>query len=188
MKTGEQNVLRHLDNLLKSGIGSDIDFLVKGHKFPVHTIILQGGSTVMAAMFEHHDMSERVSRRSMVIEDVEPEVFQQLLHYLYNGNAPRIDEGDITEPLFIAADKYQVDSLKNWCSSLMSNKLNAENAVRYLVLAHLHLDDKLQTDCINYILKKTTDFFQRQDFKELSRNHPDLFFQVAQLLCENPKK
>ena len=94
---------------------------------------------------------------------------------------PLFRECEMTEPLFIAADKYQVEPLNNWCSSLMTKKLNVENAVRYLVLAHLHLDEKFQTSCLDFIVKKKEDFYKRQDFKDLNHKYPDLFFEIAKL-------
>ena len=130
-------------------------------------------------MFQH-DMTES-SSRSVIVEDVDPKVFQQLLRFLYSGDAPNIHDDDVTEPLFIAADKYQVEPLKNWCSSLMSKKLGMKNAVHYLVLAHLHSDEKLQTNCLNFIVEEKADFYERQDFENLCQNYPKLFFQVAKL-------
>ena len=60
-----------------------------------------------------------------------------MLRFLYTGNAPNIEEEEMTEPMFIAADKYQIEKLKNGCVSIMIKKLNVENAVRFLVLAYL---------------------------------------------------
>ena len=179
LETAKENVLHYLANLLNSEKGSDVEFIVQGKKIRAHSFIIEGGSPVLASMFQH-DMIES-SNRSVIVKDVDPEVFQQLLHFLYNGDAPRIEEVKITEPLFIAADKYQVNLLKKWCSSLMLKKLDMENAVRYLILAHLHVDEKLQTDCLDFIAKKKADFYKRQDLKDLNRNYPDLFFEIAKL-------
>ena len=63
----------------------------------------------------------------------------------------------------------------------MTKKLDVENAVRYLVLANLHLDEKFQTSCLDFIVKKKEDFYKRQDFKDLNHKYPDLFFEIAKL-------
>jgi len=44
------------------------------------------------------------------IEDIEPSVLKEMLRYLYTGKAPKLDEDDMTEPLFLAADKYQIEA------------------------------------------------------------------------------
>ena len=111
------NHVDHLAELENYQTESDVQFLVQGETIPSHTLILQGGSPVFAAMFEH-DMTES-SSRIVVINDIEPKVFRHLLRFLYTGNAPEVgDDENMVEPLFIAADKYQVDTLKDWCKTL----------------------------------------------------------------------
>ena len=139
----DQALLRHLKSFLHDGIYSDVQFVVKGEKIPGHTCIIRTGSPVLDAMFQT-DMTE-ASSRTVVINDVEPIVFRQLLRYLYIGEVPEVGGDYMTEPLFIVADKYGVDSLRDWCGAVMSKKLNVENAMRFLVLAHLHSAKKLET-------------------------------------------
>lgn len=70
------------------------------------------------------DMKEGVSR-IVVIDDTEPKVFSELIRYIYTGDAPHLENSDMTEPLFKAADKYQVDSLKVsiiFCLKFVSEK------------------------------------------------------------------
>ena len=180
MKNGEVDILNHLGQLLYSGTDSDVNFIVKEKKMTGHKLIIRGGSPVLAAMFEH-DMIEK-SSGAIEINDIEPNVFRQLLHFLYTGNAPNVEDDEMTEPLFIAADKYQVDSLKDWCSSVMSKKLTVENAVRLLALAHLHSADRLQEVCIEFIVKNKAVFWERDDFKTFGKNFFDLFYQVSKLM------
>jgi len=175
-------ILDHLARLLNEGTGSDIDFIVQGEKIPAHSFILQGGiSPVFSAMFEHK-MTES-SSRTVAVEDIEPNVFRQLLRFLYTGDAPGLENDEnMAELLFIAADKYQVSALKDLCLPLISKAIDDENAVRLLVLAHLHSAVWLQEDCIDWIVKNKTIFFQREEFRDLSRNYSDLFFGIGQRL------
>ena len=132
-------------------------------------------------MFEH-DMTES-SSRSVTVEDIEPNVFRQLLRFLYTGDAPGLENDEnMAESLFIAANKYQVSALKDWCDFVLCKKINEENALRLLVLAHLHSAVWLQGNCTHFIVKNKTAFFQREDFRELNRNYPDLFFEVTKLI------
>ena len=100
------HILKHRVRLLNSGIGSDVEFIVQGEKILAHHSILRGGiSPVFTAMFEH-DMTES-SSRTVVVEDVDPKVFRQLLRYLYTVYAPQVeDDEEMAELLFIAADRY----------------------------------------------------------------------------------
>jgi len=177
MKDGEFDLINHLGQLLYSGTDSDIQFIVKGEKIPGHKLILRGSSPVLAAMFEH-DMTEKASG-TIEIKDVEPKVFRQLLHYLYTGDAPEADENDMTEPLFIAADKYQIESLKSWCSSILSKMLSVENTIHFFVLAHLHSSKKLEEDCIEFIAKNKAAFWEMDEFEKLCKSYPSLFYQAT---------
>ena len=116
-------ILGHLAKLLISGTGSDVEFIVKGKTIPAHSLILRGESPVFTAMFEH-DMTES-SSRTVVVEDIEPNVFYQLLRYLYSGEMPQEeDDENMAELLFIAANKYQVEKLKDLCIPLLTKALN----------------------------------------------------------------
>ena len=128
-------------------------------------------------MFEQ-DMTE-ASCRSTIVEDIEPKAFRQLLQYLYTGDAPDLEDEDMTEPLFIAADKYQIQLWKDWCSSSPRKKLKTDNAIRLLVLAHLHSDESLVGICIDFISKEKSIFCERGDFKQLSKKYPDLFYEIT---------
>ena len=179
MKTGEAAVLERLSRMLSSGERSDIQFVVKGTAIPAHSFIIEDSSPVLTAMFQHN--TEEASNRSVTVEDIEPDVFRQLLHYLYTGDAD-VENEELTEPLYIAADKYQIHSLKYWCSSELSETVSNENAARLLAIAHLHSDENLLEECSNFIVGNKVVFFEREDFKLLSKSYPDLFFNITKLM------
>ena len=52
LEKGKVDILNHLGRLLHSGKGADVEFIVQGEKMKGHTLILQGGSPVLAAMFQ----------------------------------------------------------------------------------------------------------------------------------------
>ncbi len=67
---------------------SDVIFNIHGHEFPAHKLILATRSEVFAVMFQH-PTTENLTYQ-VKIEDIEPEVFQELLIYkkptLWTGN------------------------------------------------------------------------------------------------------
>jgi len=172
-------VLSHLAQLINSGTGSDVEFIVQEEKIPGHTFILRGGiSPVFTAMFEH-DMTES-SSHTVVVEDIEPNIFRQLLCFLYTGDAPEMKDENMAELLFIAADKYQVEKLKDLCIPVLSKSIDDENVLHFLVLAHFHSAVWLQEDCIDFIVRKKHEFINGENFSGLSRNYPDLFSGISQ--------
>ena len=184
LKTGESNVLDYLGRLLREGTDSDVEFIIKGEKINGHKLILRGGSPVLAAIFQH----DKTSHQPFEIKDVEPKVFRQLLHYLYTGDAPDAAEEDVTEPLFVAADRYKVDSLKDWCSCILSQRLKEDCAIHSLVLAHLHCDDRLKEDCIKFIVKNKTAFWELDEFKKLGESYFSLFYEATKRMNSSSGK
>jgi speckle-type POZ protein len=50
----------------------------------------------------------------------------------------------MTEPLFMAADKYQVEGLKEACANILIRKLTLKNVVHFLIVGHLYSAPKLK--------------------------------------------
>ena len=65
-------------------------------------------SQVFAAMFEH-DMEEAKHNR-VEVKDVDSEVMDQMLRFIYTGKAPDLER--MAAELLAAADKYALDRLK----------------------------------------------------------------------------
>ena len=182
LKNGQEEVLSHLGQLLQTHEGSDVDFIIKGVEIPGHTAIIRGGSLVLASMFDL-PMTEKANK-SVEINEISPNVFRQLLSYLYTGNAPNLKDEEITEPLFITAENNQITSLKKRCSHILGKKkLNVDNAVRLVVLSHLHSDDELKEDVRCFLAKNSTAMWERNEFKRLCYEYPELFFETAKSMC-----
>ena len=101
----EQNLNQRNQNYLdclKSGQHSDVVFDVGGKEFQAHKLILSIHSPVFAAMFAHNDVKE-AQEGKVVITDIEPDVFQELLNCIYSEQTV-IKDYCVAE-LFVAADK-----------------------------------------------------------------------------------
>ena len=89
--------------LLQSAKLADFTFVIGGKEFAVHKAILAAQSPVFAGMFEH-EMREQIESR-LELTDVEVEVFEQLLRYIYSGKVPEMDKFALD--LFVVADKVR---------------------------------------------------------------------------------
>ena len=69
--------------MLKSGLFSDVTFLVDGIEIRAHKNILETRCMIFADMFLHK-MNESVENRVM-IEDISFEAFHALIMYIYSG-------------------------------------------------------------------------------------------------------
>ena len=83
---------------------SDVTFVVKNEKISAHSAIVVSESPVICAMLQKDKFKEGQTK-SVKIDDIDPLVFKEMLRYLYTGKSLKLDEDDVTEPLFLAADK-----------------------------------------------------------------------------------
>ena len=175
MKTqGEKDVLNYLGHILKSGIDSNIDFIVKGETIVGHKLILRDRGPVFNYLINNAASTDQIN-----IKDTEPKVFRELLHYLYTGDAPNAEEDDITEPLLIAARTYKVESLEQLCSSILSSKLNKYSATNLLIFAHQNSVNSLKENCIDFIVKNSKYFTDQREFQLIGKTNLSLFLEIT---------
>jgi len=168
--------LAHMSTLLESGFMADVQFVVKGEKIAAHLPIVASVSPAMAAMFgaEHCNASVKwFEGKYIPINDTEPEVFREMLRYLYAGKRPK---PELVEPLMVAAEKYQIYSLKQECEDLMIFTLTADNVIERLMLAYEHSAFSLLQTCLDHVIQLQDEIVQRPEWKQLCRKHPDVFF------------
>uniref|UniRef100_A0ACD5ZCF8 Uncharacterized protein n=1 Tax=Avena sativa TaxID=4498 RepID=A0ACD5ZCF8_AVESA len=89
------NLHQHFSQLLQSGTGSDVTFLVSGESFAAHKLILAARSPVFMAEF-FGDMTEKCSP-SVEIEDMEAAVFKALLHFIYTDTVPEFGQQEAAD-------------------------------------------------------------------------------------------
>lgn len=111
-KKSERNIITGLTEMFNNQQRCDVQFKFKNEQtIGAHILILSAGSPVFAAMFQSGMLESRT--RQVTITDIDEEVFRQLLIHMYSGSAPKIEEENIAQPLYIAADKYDIDTLKS---------------------------------------------------------------------------
>ncbi|CAG0892273.1 unnamed protein product [Cyprideis torosa] len=174
----------------------DITLLIGGKEFPAHKAILAGKfpvpiqldrilssaptrSPVFEAMFEH-DMEERKYGR-VEITDVDQEVLQEMLRYIYTGKASNLEK--MADDLLAAADKYALERLKVMCEESLSGSLSVENVSDILILADLHSAEQLKTQAIDFINAHPTDVMETQGWKQMIANHPHLIGEAFRALA-----
>ncbi|KAI9563080.1 hypothetical protein GHT06_010537 [Daphnia sinensis] len=180
---GAKHVLDHILNLWKTKMLSDVTFRCHGKEIKAHVMILASCSPVLAAMF-NNDFKES-QERIVEIKDFTPAIFSRLLCFMYTGDASL--ETDLTEEdvakLLIAADKYNVDNLKEECALHLSRNLDVENAAHFLTLAHLHNSAVLQESTLEFISENAKAICSRKDWMDVIKDYPELCFRAMQRMC-----
>ena len=184
---GERQVLTHLSKLLDTQSMADVIFVVRNEKIGAHSAIVVSGSPVICAMLEEDKFKE--GRTKVVeVDDIDPAIFKEVLRYLYTGKAPKLDEDDMTEPLFLAADKYQIEGLKDLCEQSLIAKLNIETVVHYLAVVHLYTAPLLLEASLKFLEEHQMEIVDRPEWKQLNENHSDLFFMATCRMMGPPRE
>ena len=168
---------------------TDIEIIIKQGEgtSPVHLFahkdILAARSPVFEKMFEH-DLKEKATNAVDVV-DIDPEIFKELLTYIYTEKAPNIKT--LASPLLRAADKYQLEHLKSLCEQRLSYDLQVSNSAETLVLAHTYQAKQLKKNALKYIVshrgevRKTKDWETVHNNSELMEDLLDTSLELAKL-------
>ncbi|XP_008544990.1 speckle-type POZ protein B-like [Microplitis demolitor] len=135
-------------------MGSDILINVGGKEFQGHKFMLMVRSPVLTAMFSH-DMIEKKTNE-ISIPDITPEIFEKILEYFYTDEITDLDA--YAECLLKAADKYQIQSLKDICQESLSKTLTVENSLKMIDTANLYNANELLAFTNDFIASNIKNF------------------------------
>ncbi|XP_046450201.1 speckle-type POZ protein-like [Daphnia pulex] len=174
-------LLQHLTDIYVNQSNCDIQFCFQDdRKIGGHVSVLAARSPVFAAMF-NHDMKEKQTGE-VVIEDIEFEIFQELLHYIYSGRMKTVLTEATARSLCVAADKYDVPGLKEECTRALLFDLKRGKAFDLLVWADLHSVEKVKKEILTYVAKHFKTICQTDDWEAFILNYPHLCLLVTRNL------
>ncbi|XP_038959856.1 TD and POZ domain-containing protein 1-like [Rattus norvegicus] len=172
-----------LEELWENSTFTDCCLLVAGHEFRVHKAILAACSPVFRAMFEH-EMQE--SLKNHIEVDLDPQVFKEMMGFIYMGKASNIHSHSMAIGVLAAADKYGLEDLKVMCVDALCRNFSVENAAHTLILADLHSTEQLKTQFLDFIILHASDFCETSGWKSIMESQPHLVAQTFQLLTSTP--
>ncbi|KAG2309351.1 hypothetical protein Bca52824_029099 [Brassica carinata] len=148
-----------LKDLLDSELGCDITFRVGDETYKAHKLILAARSPVFRAQFYGPVGNNSVGR--VVIEDMEPSIFQAMLSFIYTDVLPDVHEitgltstasfTNMIQHLLAAADLYDFGRLNILCEAFLCEELNVDNVATTLALADQHQFLQLKEFCLKFV-------------------------------------
>ena len=155
-----------------------MNFNIGGRDFPAHKNILSARSDVFAAMFQHPTKENLTNQ--IKIEDIEPDVFQELLRFIYTGRV-QVDKLEVmAADLSIAADKYLLDQLKLTCQNHTPNHMTPENCVVLLVNGDLKNPTELLKEAAKFFWRLPSQVMATDGWRKIEEEN-------LRLLCEIQK-
>ena len=170
----------HLGELFNSMPLSDVTFNIDGYDFPAHKSILSVRSEVFAAMFQHPSKEKLTNQ--IKIEDIEPDVFQELLRFIYTGRV-QVDKLEVMAAgLFIAADKYFLDQLKMTCENHLLRHMSPENCVVLLTTGDLQNPTELLKEAAKFFRRLPSQVMATDGWEKMEEENPRLLCQIHKFL------
>ncbi|KAF8649689.1 hypothetical protein HU200_064230 [Digitaria exilis] len=168
----------HLERALGDGRGADVTFHVAGTAFRAHRVMLAARSPVFDA-----ELFGPMAKKDDVVEiaDVEPAIFEMLLHFVYTDTLPpAIFDGDSTaaaaQHLLVAADRYGMERLKIMCAEKLCRSIDVSTVTTTLALADQHHCQELKEACLAFMSspKVLRVVVASDEFKHLMASCPQL--------------
>ena len=178
IKDPRQMLADDLGELWEKSLFTDCCLLVGGHEFRAHRAILAARSPVFRAMFEH-EMQENL-KKQIKIHDLDPQVFKEMMDFIYTGKAPHLQSHSMATGVLAAADKYGLEDLKDMCEKTLCRNLSVENAADTLIMADLHSTQHLKMLALEFIALHASEVTETSGWKSMLESQPNL---VAEAFC-----
>jgi speckle-type POZ protein len=116
------------------------------------------------------------------IEDIEPEVFQELLRFIYTGRV-QFDKLELMAAgLFIAADKYLLDELKMKCENYMLHHMSPNNCVVLLLHGDLLNPAEPLKEAVKFLRRFPSQVTATDGWKKIKQENPFLLCDIQQFV------
>ncbi|XP_014237848.1 speckle-type POZ protein B-like [Trichogramma pretiosum] len=133
---------------------SDVKLRTASEKeIPAHKVVLAMASPVFKAMFSN-DMLEKKSQ-TVDMNDISYDAAVEMLRYIYIGSV-ETQEFSLTAEVLAAAEKYQLEELKNKCERIICSNLTTENAVQALRIADMYSAKHLKNKTVDFVRRIIT--------------------------------
>ncbi|KAI4984521.1 BTB/POZ and MATH domain-containing protein 2-like [Hordeum vulgare subsp. vulgare] len=142
----------HFATMLKDGEGMDVTFSVHDQLFNAHKCVLAARSYVFKA--ELFGQMKETTMKHIKIDDMEPSIFEALLHFIYTDTLPSncdVDQNVTLQHLLVAADRYGLDRLKAICEGKLCKRIDVQTVATTLALAEQHQTVQLKNACLRYL-------------------------------------
>ncbi|CAL5043020.1 unnamed protein product [Urochloa decumbens] len=150
---------KDLAELLWSKQGADVTIEVGGETFHAHKWLLAVRSS---PEFKDRFFGPATQKKTAAtthihiqIDDIEPQVFKSLLHFMYTDTLPKIDDEEtlykMATGLLAAAGRYKIEKLKEMCEEVLCERVDMSTVEASLALCEQHHCPALRAACMEFL-------------------------------------
>ena len=177
VQLGQNYLLKDLESAFSHKEFTDVQIQCGEKVFDCHQFMLSARSPVFRAMFQA-EMKEKKTKM-VNVKDVDPDVFSEMLTFIYTGKCPNLDNL-IARSLLASADKYQMEQLKTICVEKLCENIDVNNCVDFLVMGDMHQAEDLKKFSLDFIAKNVATICQTDGWKESLVDRQALMFEVIE--------
>lgn len=148
---------------------SDVVVKCGDERFECHKVFLATNSPVFKAMLTSN--MKETNNNEIQIDDIEPEVMTEFLELIYTGKSSNLDK--FAMDLFIAADKYQINSLKEICEEALISSLEIDNCLSLLLVGD-KCSTAIKKSAITFMINNKSSI----NLDEVLLDHPSLMLEI----------
>ncbi|KAL4170837.1 hypothetical protein KRP22_008940 [Phytophthora ramorum] len=171
----EGSAIAHLRSLVNNQLLSDVTFIVEGSPIFGHKSLCVR-CNYFKAMFTGEMMES--TAREIEVSDVSRATFLSLLEFVYTDRLT-VTDADVEE-LFVAADRYGIESLKRLCAQKLLKSVRIDNVSSILQAADQHNSPSLRDECFAFTLRNFDTVSKTPSFLEMARTNIELALQILQ--------
>ncbi|XP_055523833.1 kelch-like protein 40b [Wyeomyia smithii] len=162
---------------------SDVTFLVGDNGEPIygHKLILTLASEVFYAQFNGQFKEARQSDEPIIVTDIQPPIFRDVLRYMY---CQKIDlsEDNLIE-VYYASQKYLLSGLNKLCEQFCTSKINESNVMKFLNENTKHEFEVVNKNCLAVICDNPLVCFEHVGFLNLKKKVLEMIAGSARINC-----
>ncbi|XWS08326.1 hypothetical protein CRYUN_Cryun41cG0069900 [Craigia yunnanensis] len=168
----------HTDTQLKPGDD--------GPCIPAHGVILATRSEIFKNMLDSDGIKAPPSDTiTITLPELNYEELESLLEFLYCGSLPLEKLEKHVYPLFIAAEKYEISYLQEFCQCYMLNSLNGSSVLDVLETSEVCSNKGLKEIALNFIFSNTEAVVLSDKYEALAAKNPQLCMQITREFFTN---
>jgi len=185
-KCNRMKMILDLKKAFKSKDSMVFDVTVKcgDASFECNKFMMTSRSPVFKSMFQSNMIESQTN--TVNIEDLQPKVVDEMLQYIHTGVSLNIDK--YPQELLAAADRYQLDQLKDNCEVTLIASLDVDNCVSLLILSDMYNALKLRRAAVKYATENMTSISNTCDWKKELARFPSLMTDMIDTLSDSLKK
>lgn len=130
----------------------------------------------------NYKLKENLTNR-VIIEDFRADVVKAMLKYIYTAFLPE-DIKHIAVDLYIAAEKYFIESLKIKCREYLVENLSLDNVIQTYILAEFYNDSMLRKQSLKFINENIDRVTENTDWNEFLAIYPQFFSKAFIHICK----